>query len=50
MELNKPIRHAKISRDMTVDQLVDSFSGCAFGAGRIYEAVDIYREMINDRD
>ncbi len=50
MELNKPIRHAKITRDMTVDQLVDSLSGCAFGAGRIYEAVDIYREMINDRD
>ncbi|HMB44396.1 MAG TPA: deoxyhypusine synthase [Candidatus Methanoperedens sp.] len=50
MELNKPIRHAKITRDMTVDQLVDALSGCAFGAGRIYEAVDIYREMINDRD
>ncbi|MCX9081513.1 MAG: deoxyhypusine synthase [Candidatus Methanoperedens sp.] len=50
MELNKPIRPAKITRDMTVDQLVDSLSGCAFGAGRIYEAVDIYREMINDRD
>jgi deoxyhypusine synthase len=50
MELNKPIRHAKITRDMTVDQLVDSLSGCAFGAGRIYEAVDIYREMTNDRD
>ncbi len=50
MELNKPIRHAKLTRDMTVDQLVDSLSGCAFGAGRIYEAVDIYREMINDRD
>ncbi len=50
MELDKPIRHAKISRDMTVDQLVDSLSGCAFGAGRIYEAVDIYRQMINDRE
>lgn len=50
MELNKPIRPAKITRDMTVDQLVDSLSGCAFGAGRIYEAVDIYREMINDPD
>lgn len=50
MELNKTIRPAKITRDMTVDQLVDTLSGCAFGAGRIYEAVDIYREMINDRD
>lgn len=50
MELNKPIRHAKITQDMTVNQLVASFSGCAFGAGRLYKAVDIYREMINDRD
>lgn len=50
MELNKPIRPAKITPGMTVNQLIDSFSGCAFGAGRIYEAVEIYREMINDRE
>ena len=35
---------------MTVSQLADSFSGCAFGAGRLWEAVDIYREMQNDRE
>ncbi len=35
---------------MTVGQLVGSFSNCAFGAGRLCEAVEIYREMINDRE
>jgi len=44
----KSIIPARLTPDMTVSELVDSFSGCAFGAGRIYEAVDIYREMIND--
>lgn len=48
MELQKPIRHAKITQDMTVNELVEAFSGCAFGAGRLFEAVDIYREMVND--
>ncbi len=50
MELQKPIRHAKIEHDMTVSELVEAFSGCAFGAGRLFEAVDIYREMINDSE
>jgi deoxyhypusine synthase len=50
MELQKPIRHVKITQDMTVSQFVDSFSGCAFGAGRLFEAVDIYREMVKDRE
>jgi len=50
MELNKPIIPARITENMSVGELVDSFSGCAFGAGRLYEAVDIYREMITDRD
>ncbi len=48
--LDRPIRHVKITGDMTVSQLVDSLSGTAFGAGRLFEAVEIYREMINDRD
>ncbi len=47
---DRPIKHAKITPDMTVSQLVDSFSGCAFGAGRLSEAVDIYREMVSDRE
>ncbi|MCZ7380656.1 MAG: deoxyhypusine synthase [Candidatus Methanoperedens sp.] len=50
MELKRPIKHAKIERDMTVSELVEAFSGCAFGAGRLSEAVDIYREMVRDRE
>ncbi len=50
MELQRPIKHAKITQDMTVNQLVDSLSDCAFGAGRLCEAVEIYREMVNDKD
>ncbi len=50
MELKRPIKHAKIGRDMTVSELVEAFSGCAFGAGRLSEAVDIYREMVKDQE
>jgi deoxyhypusine synthase len=50
MELKRPIRHAKIEPDMTVSELVEAFSGCAFGAGRLSEAVDIYREMVKDQE
>ncbi len=50
MELQRPIRQVRIAQDMSVSQLVDSFSGCAFGAGRLSEAVDIYREMITDSE
>jgi len=50
MELKKPIKHAKIVPDMTVSELVEAFSGCAFGAGRLFEAVDIYREMVKDTE
>ncbi len=50
MELNKPIIPARIKNDMSVEELVGSFKDCAFGAGRLYEAVDIYREMVNDRE
>ena len=50
VKLQRPIRHAKITNDMTVAELMDSFSGCAFGAGRLSEAVEIYREMICDEE
>ncbi len=48
--LKKPIIPAKIIPDMTVRQLVDSFSSCAFGAGRLSEAAEIYREMVSDSE
>ena len=47
--LDRPIRHAKITRNMTVSQLVGSLEGTAFGGGRLCEAVDIYRDMVSDR-
>jgi deoxyhypusine synthase len=50
MELKRPIKHANIVPDMTVSRLVEAFSGCAFGAGRLCEAVDIYKEMVNDKE
>jgi deoxyhypusine synthase len=50
MNLQQPIKHTKITHDMTVSQLVDSFSGCAFGAGRLSKAANIYLEMVNDRE
>jgi deoxyhypusine synthase len=48
MELNKKIIPAKITKNMSAGELAASFQGCAFGAGRLYEAVDIYREMQDD--
>ena len=47
-KLKNPIRHAKITSNMSVDQLVREFDGCAFGAGRLAEAVDIYCEMLTE--
>ncbi|RZN16011.1 MAG: deoxyhypusine synthase [Methanosarcinales archaeon] len=35
---------------MSVADLVSGFSGCAFGAGRIATACEIYREMLEDSD
>lgn len=49
-KLERPVRHARITPNMTVSQLMYSFSGCAFGAGRLSEAVDIYREMLHDAE
>ncbi|MCX9085732.1 MAG: deoxyhypusine synthase [Candidatus Methanoperedens sp.] len=48
MKLNKKIIPAKITTNMSAGELVTSLKGCAFGAGRLYEAVDIYREMQAD--
>ena len=48
MKLNKKIIPAKIIKNMSAGELVGSFESCAFGAGRLYEAVDIYRQMQDD--
>ena len=44
--LTTPVKGAKIVPNMTVDELVREYAGCAFGAGRLAEAVDIYYEML----
>ncbi|MDF1558012.1 MAG: deoxyhypusine synthase [ANME-2 cluster archaeon] len=48
--LEKPIHHATISAGMSVDELVNQMNGCAFGAGRLAEAVDIYTAMLGDSE
>lgn len=48
MELKKKIIPARITKNMSAGKLVECFQGCAFGAGRLYQAVDIYREMQDD--
>ncbi|MCL7412658.1 MAG: deoxyhypusine synthase [ANME-2 cluster archaeon] len=48
--LEQPIDHAYITPDMSVDELVNQLSGCAFGAGRLAGAVDIYTAMLEDSE
>ncbi len=50
MELKKQIIPARITDNMSVDELMWNFKGCGFGAGRLYEASDIYREMLEDKE
>lgn len=45
-KLTTPVKGAKIGPNMTVEELVREYSGCAFGAGRLAEAVDIYYDML----
>ncbi|MCK4937986.1 MAG: deoxyhypusine synthase [Methanosarcinales archaeon] len=46
--LEQPIDHAHITPGMSVDELVNQLNGCAFGAGRLAEAVDIHTAMLGD--
>ena len=43
--LDNPILHAKLTQGMTVTELVEQYQHCAFGAGRLAKAVNIYRKM-----
>lgn len=45
--LQNPIVQAKIKEGMDVDSLIQAMSGCAFGAGKLADAVDIYHEMLS---
>ena len=44
-----PINQARVTAGMSVDELIHALDGCAFGAGRIADAVDIYHEMLSNR-
>jgi len=43
--LDNPILHAKLTQGMTVAELIEQYQHCAFGAGRLAKAVNIYRKM-----
>ncbi len=45
-KLQNPIDQAKITENMSVDSFIESISGCAFGAGKLADAVDIYTDML----
>ena len=46
--LDQPVDHAKVTGGMDVDSLIRQLDGCAFGAGNLAEAVDIYFEMLSE--
>ncbi len=48
-KLKNPIKQAKVTENMSVDQLIHAIDGCAFGAGKLADAVDIYAEMLSGK-
>ena len=42
------VKGVRIGQHTSVDELVVGLRGCAFGAGRLAKAVDIYEEMLNE--
>jgi deoxyhypusine synthase len=44
----KEVKALRIGKNMSVDKLVRELRGCAFGAGRLATAVDIYEEMLTE--
>jgi len=45
--LNQPIKQVNLTPNMSVADLVSALSGCAFGAGRLADAVHIAEEMFS---
>jgi deoxyhypusine synthase len=43
-----PVKHVKVAKDITVADLMKQYESCAFGAGRLAQAVKIYKEMQAD--
>jgi deoxyhypusine synthase len=49
--LQNPVEQMKIAAPLTVNQLMQQFSGSgSFGAGRLASACDIYEKMLRDQD
>ena len=49
--LQNPVKHIKIDRALTVDQLMNQFQGSgSFGAGRLARACNIYEKMLRDKN
>lgn len=46
----KPIKPIEVKKGMKVSELVNNMRYAGFGAGRVYEAAEILREMKNDAD
>ncbi len=44
----KEVKGVEIGTHTSVEELVAGLRGCAFGAGRLAKAVDIYEEMLNE--
>lgn len=44
----REVKGVKIGGDMSVDELVTGLRGCAFGAGKLAKAADIYEAMLNE--
>jgi len=44
----KEVKAIKIGKDMSVNTLVNGLGDCAFGAGRLATAVEIYEEMLKE--
>ena len=49
--LNDTVKHIKIDKTLTVDQLMQQFKNSgSLGAGRLASACDIYEKMLRDQD
>jgi len=49
--LQNPVKHIRINKALTVDQLVQQFQGSgSFGAGRLARACNIYEKMLRDKN
>jgi len=46
----KPINQIKVKKNQTVDSLIKELGSCGFNAGKLSKSIDIYEDMIKDKD